>query len=172
MLKNTGVLFANDCNKARVKGVVGNFHRLGITNSVITCYDGRNFPQVRKFSFLKKLLFFGIFKCLMVKFFVGDERIRSSATRRSLYRNWNHSEGSKRKDEQKRNRRAEVFYSATRIVAGCDRLPECSFNFRRLFGVFNVFHFGKNTFYINFRLFSDILERNNDYSDTLDFRKG
>ena len=45
-MKNTGILFANDANKSRVNGIVGNFHRLGITNSVITCYDGREFPQV------------------------------------------------------------------------------------------------------------------------------
>lgn len=48
LMKNTGILFANDANKSRVNGIVGNFHRLGITNSVITCYDGREFPQVMK----------------------------------------------------------------------------------------------------------------------------
>ena len=45
-MKNTGVLFANDCNAERVKAVVGNFHRLGIVNSAITCYDGRKIPAV------------------------------------------------------------------------------------------------------------------------------
>lgn len=46
LMKNTGILFANDANKSRVNGIVGNFHRLGITNSVITNYDGRMYPQV------------------------------------------------------------------------------------------------------------------------------
>lgn len=46
VMKNTGVLFANDANKERTKAVVGNFHRLGVVNSVITCYDGRKFPNV------------------------------------------------------------------------------------------------------------------------------
>lgn len=45
-MKNTGVLFANDANKDRTKAVVGNFHRLGVVNSVITCYDGRKIPNV------------------------------------------------------------------------------------------------------------------------------
>lgn len=45
-MKNTGVLIANDVNKNRAKAVVGNFHRMGIANSVISTYDGRHIPQV------------------------------------------------------------------------------------------------------------------------------
>lgn len=46
VMKNTGVLFANDVNKDRIKAIVGNFHRLGIVNSVISCFDGRKYPTV------------------------------------------------------------------------------------------------------------------------------
>nr|NVI72392.1 putative ribosomal RNA methyltransferase NOP2 [Cucujiformia] len=45
IMKNTGVLFANDIHKDRIKAVVGNFHRLGVINSVITCMDGRKYPK-------------------------------------------------------------------------------------------------------------------------------
>ncbi|CAH2007563.1 unnamed protein product [Acanthoscelides obtectus] len=48
IMKNTGVLFANDVNADRVKAVVGNFHRLGVVNSVITCMDGRKYPELIK----------------------------------------------------------------------------------------------------------------------------
>ncbi|XP_059478178.1 uncharacterized protein LOC132198262 [Neocloeon triangulifer] len=48
VMKNTGVLFANDANKERIKSVVGNFHRLGVVNSVITNIDGRKYPQLMK----------------------------------------------------------------------------------------------------------------------------
>lgn len=48
LMKNTGVLYANDANRARVNGVIGNFHRLGITNAIISCYDGRKLPTVMK----------------------------------------------------------------------------------------------------------------------------
>lgn len=48
IMKNTGVLFANDLNKERIKAVVGNFHRMGIVNSVITSLDGRKFCDIMK----------------------------------------------------------------------------------------------------------------------------
>ncbi|KAK7868440.1 hypothetical protein R5R35_011197 [Gryllus longicercus] len=48
VMKNTGVLFANDMKRDRTKAIAGNFHRLGIVNSVITTYDGRQFPKVLK----------------------------------------------------------------------------------------------------------------------------
>jgi hypothetical protein len=46
VMKNTGVLFANDVNADRIKAVVGNFHRLGVVNSVVSCCDGRKFSAV------------------------------------------------------------------------------------------------------------------------------
>nr|CAD7402113.1 unnamed protein product [Timema cristinae] len=48
VMKNTGVLFANDANQERIKAVVGNFHRLGVVNSIICSYDGRKFPTIMK----------------------------------------------------------------------------------------------------------------------------
>ncbi|XP_014472081.1 PREDICTED: 25S rRNA (cytosine-C(5))-methyltransferase nop2 [Dinoponera quadriceps] len=48
VMKNSGVLFANDVNQDRLKAVVGNFHRLGIVNSIVCSYDGRKFPAVMK----------------------------------------------------------------------------------------------------------------------------
>lgn len=32
MMNNTGVVFANDPNKARAKGLIGNIHRLGVSS--------------------------------------------------------------------------------------------------------------------------------------------
>jgi ribosomal RNA methyltransferase Nop2 len=45
-MKNTGTVFANDANKDRAKAVVGNIHRMGITNTVVSHYDGRIYPTV------------------------------------------------------------------------------------------------------------------------------
>ncbi|XP_055532799.1 probable 28S rRNA (cytosine(4447)-C(5))-methyltransferase [Wyeomyia smithii] len=46
LMKNTGVLFANDINKERLQAVVGNFHRLGIQNAIVTNIDGTKYNQV------------------------------------------------------------------------------------------------------------------------------
>uniref|UniRef100_A0A8D0CX49 NOP2 nucleolar protein homolog (yeast) n=1 Tax=Sander lucioperca TaxID=283035 RepID=A0A8D0CX49_SANLU len=46
LMRNTGLIVANDANADRLKSVVGNVHRLGVTNTVICNYDGRQFPKV------------------------------------------------------------------------------------------------------------------------------
>lgn len=47
LMKNTGVILANDANAERLKSVVGNLHRLGVTNTIVSHYDGRQFPKVQ-----------------------------------------------------------------------------------------------------------------------------
>ena len=46
LMKNTGVLYANDAKRDRTKSLVGNLHRLGISNVLVCNYDGREFPKV------------------------------------------------------------------------------------------------------------------------------
>ncbi|KAF7440410.1 rRNA (cytosine-C5-)-methyltransferase nop2 [Pleurotus ostreatus] len=46
LLQNTGIVFANDANKARTKSLTANVHRLGCKNVVVCSYDGREFPKV------------------------------------------------------------------------------------------------------------------------------
>ncbi|KAI9299950.1 NOL1/NOP2/sun family-domain-containing protein [Cunninghamella echinulata] len=44
--KNTGMVFANDANKDRLKSLIANIHRMGVKNAVVCNYDGREFPKV------------------------------------------------------------------------------------------------------------------------------
>ncbi|ORX39811.1 NOL1/NOP2/sun family-domain-containing protein [Kockovaella imperatae] len=46
LLQNTGVVFANDSNKARTKSLTANVHRMGCKNVVVCNYDAREFPKV------------------------------------------------------------------------------------------------------------------------------
>jgi len=49
-MHNTGMLFANDANKDRAKAIISNLHRMGITNCVVSNYDGRTYPKVRVYD--------------------------------------------------------------------------------------------------------------------------
>jgi ribosomal RNA methyltransferase Nop2 len=46
LMKNTGILVANDLKKERLKSLNANLHRLGVMNSVVVNYDGRKMPKV------------------------------------------------------------------------------------------------------------------------------
>lgn len=46
LMRNTGIVFANEVNPQRLKSVQGNISRLGVTNAIVSCYDGRDLPKV------------------------------------------------------------------------------------------------------------------------------
>ncbi|RHW72911.1 nucleolar protein [Trypanosoma brucei equiperdum] len=48
LMKNTGVIFANDVSEPRTKSLNANLQRLGVTNTVVTNYDGVGFEKVMK----------------------------------------------------------------------------------------------------------------------------
>ena len=47
LMRNTGCIFANDSNRQRAKGLIGNIHRLGCKNTVVTNLDAKvAFPKI------------------------------------------------------------------------------------------------------------------------------
>ncbi|OKL60152.1 25S rRNA (cytosine(2870)-C(5))-methyltransferase [Talaromyces atroroseus] len=47
LMRNTGIVLANDASKPRTKGLIGNIHRLGCKNTVVCNYDAREaFPKI------------------------------------------------------------------------------------------------------------------------------
>jgi len=45
MMKNQGLIIANDLNRKRTKALSANIHRLGVTNTIIVNYDGRKLSK-------------------------------------------------------------------------------------------------------------------------------
>ena len=46
IMKNTGVLVSNDANRDRIKAIIGNFHRMGVVNAIVSNEDGIKFTKV------------------------------------------------------------------------------------------------------------------------------
>jgi ribosomal RNA methyltransferase Nop2 len=47
LMRNTGCVFANDANRSRAKGLIGNIHRLGAKNTIISALDAQEaFPKI------------------------------------------------------------------------------------------------------------------------------
>jgi len=45
LMRNTGVIVANDANAKRLKSLTANLHRLGVRNTIVTNLDGRKLPE-------------------------------------------------------------------------------------------------------------------------------
>ncbi|ERF76521.1 hypothetical protein EPUS_08913 [Endocarpon pusillum Z07020] len=47
LMRNTGTIFANDSNRQRAKGLIGNIHRLGCKNTIVSNLDAKEaFPKI------------------------------------------------------------------------------------------------------------------------------
>ncbi|PAV81590.1 hypothetical protein WR25_03081 [Diploscapter pachys] len=56
LMKNSGVLFANDANLKRCTAIIGNLHRLGVNNAVVTNLSGHDFCKTHPNGFDRILL--------------------------------------------------------------------------------------------------------------------
>lgn len=47
LMRNTGAVFANDANRKRAKGLIGNTHRMGVKNTIVCSFEAQKaFPKI------------------------------------------------------------------------------------------------------------------------------
>ncbi|VDM70654.1 unnamed protein product [Strongylus vulgaris] len=56
LMKNSGVLFANDANITRCKAIIGNLHRLGVNNAIVSNLGGEEYAKLAPNGFDRVLL--------------------------------------------------------------------------------------------------------------------